>query len=71
MSMGVAGTVIALVTALGDSLVAILIEAFVRGRVVVTGDGCGPETRGAVNETREKLIKRFLLRRTEGEFSKH
>lgn len=58
-SMGVAGAVIALVdvefvTTLGDSFVVILIDALVRGSVVVTVGGCGPEIRVAVNKIEGK-----------------
>lgn len=54
ISMGVAGDVIELVTILGDSFVAIFNDAFVRGKVVVTVDGCGPATREAINQNRKE-----------------
>lgn len=55
ISIGVAGDVIALVvvelfTTLGDSFVVILIDAFVRGKVVVNVGGFGPPIRAAINE---------------------
>lgn len=54
ISMGVAGDVIALVdvelvTILGDSSVTIFIDAFVRGNVVGSVNGCTPIKRGATN----------------------
>lgn len=54
ISMGVVGDVIALVdvellTILGDSPTTILIDAFVRGNVVVSVDSLAPTKRGAIN----------------------
>lgn len=55
ISIGVAGAVIELVTIFGDSFVTSFIDAFVRGRVVVTAGAC------AVRDGVDGLLMSMLL----------